>query len=171
MELYELLLIFFALAVVGTDAFVRLRLVPNRRDSYVGNILQADFGPIGELGRFGKPEDPETHVEPVANSLLMHFEQSFASRNIVKTLALAPSGLTERELEQRFSELTTEAGKRTLPSNAVRKVIMILMGADFVSLRNGKLAMTELGWKLHDLLQSRRKKSASGAFRSQAAFR
>jgi hypothetical protein len=41
-----------------------------------------------------------------------------------------------------------------LSINAIRRVIMILMGANLVDQRGGKFAMTGVGWTLHSRLET-----------------
>jgi hypothetical protein len=150
MQAYELFIIAAAIAVVTADGFLRLRIAPSRRDHLVDQLLSV-FVAADDIAPTVK-SIPELH--PLANSLLKHFRQSFASRHIVRALAEAPRGITEEDLVQSFNELAARSGKRSLPSGALRKVIMILMGADFVKLSNGKFQMTELGWTLHSMLHS-----------------
>ena len=149
MEAYHILLIAAALGVVATDALVRLRVAPERRDNIVDELL----------GVFVQTDVPRTiaDTEPqsntVADSLLKHFQQSFASRHIVRALVEAPHGLNVKELEDTLNEIAKRSGKNSLPSSAIRKVAMILMGAGFVKLTDGRFEMTELGWALHSMLR------------------
>ena len=145
MEAYHILLIAAALGVVATDALMRLRVAPERRDSIVDELL-------GVFARTGLPrtiEFTEPQLNTVADSLLKHFQQSFASRHIVHALVETPRGLTAKELEDTLNEIAKRSGKNSVPSSAVRKVAMILMGAGFVKLTDGRFEMTELGCALH----------------------
>lgn len=152
MQFHEILLITIAVAIVGVDMLIRLRLAPTRRDGW---LQQLAFISLGVSPAASGAQKRETPVRPVAHSLLKYFEQSFASRHIVAALADAPRGMTQEELEGSFTDLASRNGKRALPPGAIRKVVRILKGADFVSLSGGKLQMTDLGWSLHALLRSR----------------
>ena len=150
METYEFILIAVVLGVVAVDAIVRFRVAPGRRNRFVKQLLSVFVATENDSAT----EDATPETRSLADSLLKHFRQSFGSRHIVQILSEAPGGMTEKELEQRFSELATRSGKSSLPSNALRKVMLILMGASFVKLSDGKFQMTELGWALHSMLGS-----------------
>ena len=157
MEAYEFTLIAAALGVAAADAIIRLRVAPARRDRLLKQLLSVVHGSTAAPSR----DDEQREVPSLADSLLKHFRQSFASRQVVHALAGVPGGMTEKELAERVNAFAVRSGKRSLPSNAVRKVIMILMGAGFVKLTNGRFRITDLGWELHAMLQTPRDQAAA----------
>jgi hypothetical protein len=152
MEIHQILLLTAVLGTVVADIAIRLRMGNGRRDDQVNALLTvldpAEDEPAGET--------MNSYADSLTESLLRYFQQSFVSRQVVSALACSPRGMTEKQLEQRFAELASRAGKRTVPSNALRKVIMILMGADFVRISEGRFKITEYGSALHSSLQSGR---------------
>lgn len=160
MEVYEFTLIAAALSVVAADAIIRLRLAPARRDRLLKQLLSVAHG-SGE-GASGEGEQREGPA--LTDSLLKHFQQSFTSRQIVQALAGAPSGMTQKELEERVNEFAVRSEERSLPSSAVRKVLMILMGAGFVRLADGRFRMTDIGWALDAMLRTPREQFAERRF-------
>lgn len=148
MEAYHVLLVAAAVGIIATDVLVRLRVAPDRRDRTLDELLCVFAGT--ELPR---TIEFEPQLNSVADSLLKHFQQSFASRHIVQALVETPRGLTSKELEDRLNEMAKRYGKSSVPSSAIRKVAMILMGAGFVKLTDGRFEMTELGCALHSMLR------------------
>lgn len=156
MNLSEIILLLLAVAAIGVDILVRLVIAPHRRDQMLtemlDNLIEPDLASAPAVLR------PElTHsLDQLGGNLLRYFEQAAVSRNILETLAVCENGLSEKAVLAAVNHQLEERRKRALPETVVRKVMMILMGADFVVLKEGSLRITEAGRMLHTALRARR---------------
>lgn len=151
MERTDIIILGIGFTVLLADILIRLVVFPRRKDQ----TLEQMCALLSPESQASVSPGPIEDLDPLAESLLRHFEQSYASRHLIKTLSKSPAGMCEKELELVLNREVAGAGKRELPTSAIRKVILILMGADFIRLQNGKLSITEMGWTLHSLLRSR----------------
>lgn len=142
-------------AVIVLSVMARQALAPLRRDSYLISL----FGSIAEADSANQmSQAPHTSVsvdDSLAESLLRHFEQSLTSRYVLMVLTSATNGMQESELLVAVNRQLSRLRKRKLPAAVVRKVAMILMGANLAALHQGKLKLTVAGRRLHALLQVR----------------
>lgn len=142
MKIHIVLLSLFGLSTALLDFFIRTKVAPTRRDWFIRGLL----GKGSKIPALIPVETTSEIVQdPVSTSLLKHFGNSFASREVVSALATDPGGLTGKELEERFVWAVTREGKRSLPPHVVRKVTMNLMKSDFIALDKGKFRITDLG--------------------------
>ncbi len=167
MNIAEIIVILVAAGLVATDIAVRLFIAPRNRDRWFGDLLdmmhepQPGFEAAPALAPKLRPS------ESLGESLLRHFIQSTLSCRVVDILAANSSGMHEADIAATVNAQMIEKNRRPIPEAAVRKVVMILMGADFVSLRHGLLSLTDLGRQMHRVLVERRH-SANGSV-SQAS--
>lgn len=150
MDLTHIFIAIVAIVVIGIDIAVRLRIAPSRRDAFYKALIEMNAGWRTE--RRGSRVDEEELS--LAKALLQVFQESFTSRHVIAALAKAPDGLEGKELERHVREAAVQKWNRPLSINAIRRVIMILMGANLVDLRDGKFAMTGIGWSLHEKLET-----------------
>lgn len=162
MNTAEIILVIAAVCILAADIAVRLVIAPHNRDHLVEDLLDI----------LHEPETTsETAVarqlhpsQSLGESLLRHFTQSSLSCRIVDALAASDSGMHEADIAAAVNAELTEKHRRPLPEAAVRKVVMILMGAHFVSLRHGLLSLTDLGRQLHRILADRRRMANAPLF-------
>jgi hypothetical protein len=164
MNQQDIYLVIIAIAVVGLDIFVRVYRAPNRLDGFYKSLLEMQAGlsarnPISNSA-------PAHADDSLWDALLAYFQQSFTSRQVMTALATSVEGVDGRQLEKQVAEHVAETWNRELSVNAIRRVIMILMGANLVDLHDGKFALTNVGWKL--FLKT---KSAAGPRWSEARSR
>ncbi len=141
--------------VVAADIIVRLVIAPHRRDQWTESLLDSMIE--------SEPTARDARVLPAAaslddalgESLVRHFEQSATSRQVLAALAYRSEGMHESEVQEAVNGLLAQERKRELPAAVVRKVVMILMGADLAALRQGRLELTVAGKRLHALLEVR----------------
>lgn len=147
-------------AVVMLDIIVKLVVAPRRRDKYVESLLDSmtEVEPAGQTAR--APHASAAVDDLLAESLLRHFEQSATSRHVLAALTAATGGLPESEVVTAVNRELAHLRKRELPAAVVRKVVMILMGADLAALRQGRFELTTAGKRLHALLQTRATETA-----------
>ncbi|HOW65550.1 MAG TPA: hypothetical protein P5186_20385 [Candidatus Paceibacterota bacterium] len=152
----EIILLLLAVAAIGVDILVRLVIAPHRRDQLLTEMLDNLIEP--DLVSAPAVLGPEvTHsLDQLGGNLLRYFEQAAVSRNILETLAVCENGLSEKAVLAAVNHQLEERRKRALPESVVRKVVMILMGAEFVVLKEGSLRITEAGRMLHTALRARR---------------
>ena len=139
-------LVIIAAGIVGLDIAVRLYLARDRRDGFYESLLQIRDG-LSTRNNISEP-DPVRTDDSLATALITYFQQSFASRQVMAALASSGDGVPGRHLEQQVAHYVAETWKRKLPLTAIRRVLMILMGANLVDQQNGKFALTNLGWNL-----------------------
>jgi hypothetical protein len=150
MESTHMFIAIAAVIVIGIDIVVRLRIAPRRRDAFYKALIEMGAGMRTERRAWRVDEEQLS----IARALLQVFQESFTSRQVIAALAKAPDGLEGKELEQHVREAAVQKWNRPLSINAIRRVIMILMGANLVDLRDGKFAMTGVGWSLHAKLET-----------------
>ncbi len=148
-------IIIAAILVVGLDIVVRVFVYPGRRDRFYQALLEMQAG-------VASPRRNDIHAraaedETLSQALLAYFQQSFTTRQVLAALATSVDGMRGKELEQQISKHVAEQWNRELSINAIRRVIMILIGANLIELRDGKFALTNVGWNLF-----RKTKNASG---------
>jgi hypothetical protein len=146
MNQQDVYLVIVAIAIVALDIFVRLYYAHDRRDAFYRSLLQMQSGlssrtPISVTA-------PENADDSLSHALLAYFKQSFTSRQVMTALATSVDGMPGRQLEKQIAETVAEKWNRELSINAIRRVIMILMGANLVNLHDGKFALTNVGWNL-----------------------
>lgn len=154
----EVGIIFGIVAIVGVavaDIIVRLRIAPRRRDKFLEDLLESMTEP-----ELAEPSSPVNHAPTVIDdslveSLLRHFELSVISRHVLAALALRTEGMSEPEVVSAVNHQLARQRRRELPATVVRKIVMILMGADLTALRLGRLEITNAGRHLHTILQAR----------------
>lgn len=142
-------------AVVAADILVRLVIAPHRRDRWTESLLDSMIE--------SKADAREQPILPAAaslddalgESLVRHFEQSATSRQVLAALAFRAGGTHESEVLTVVNQQLARSRRRELPAAVVRKVMMILMGADLAALRQGRLELTVAGKRLHALLEVR----------------
>ena len=139
-------LIITAIAVVTLDVVVRVYAMPNRRDWFYAALLEMQQGraALQSTVKSVRPIDDE----PLARALLEYFRQSFTSRQVMAALATSRDGIEGNHLERKVADHVAQKWNRNLSINAIRRVIMILMGSNLVELREGKFALTGTGWNL-----------------------
>lgn len=142
-------------AVVVADIIIRLVIAPHRRDQWTLSLLDSliESAPAARNARSLPAAAGMDEV--LGESLLLHFEQSATSRKVLAALASHAEGLHESEVQTAVNGLLTRERKRELPVAVVRKIVMILMGADLAALRRGRLELTVAGKRLHALLEVR----------------
>ncbi|HUS37056.1 MAG TPA: hypothetical protein VM680_17050 [Verrucomicrobiae bacterium] len=150
MELTHIYIAIAAIIVIGIDIGVRLRVAPRGRDAFYKALIEMGAGMRSER-RLSPIEDEQLSL---SHALLQVFQESFTSRQVIAALAKSPDGLEGKELEQHVRESAVEQWNRPLSINAIRRVILILMGANLVDQRDGKFAMTGVGWALHSRLET-----------------
>ena len=157
MNIAEIILILVAVGLVAADIAVRLIIAPRNRDRWVGELLDVLHEPQPDVEAAPAIAPKLLPSESLGESLLRHFTQSSLSCRIVEILAANGSGMHEAEIAAAANAQLAEKNRRPMPEAAVRKVVMILMGADFVSLRHGQLSLTHLGRQLHQVLVERQR--------------
>lgn len=142
-------------AVAMLDIIVRLVITPHRRDKYLEGLLESmtEAEPADQVSR--APHASAALDDSLAESLLRHFEQSATSRHVLAALTTRTGGMHESEVLAAVNHELASLRKRELPAAVVRKVVMILMGADLAALRQGRLELTTAGKRLNALLQVR----------------
>lgn len=142
-------------AVIAADIIVRLVIAPHRRDKWTESLLDSMIEPESAV-RDGRLFPTAACMdEALGESLVRHFEQSAISRHVLAALAFRTDGMHESEVQRAVNGMLAQERKRELPTLAVRKVVMILMGADLAALRQGKFQLTTPGKRLHALLEAR----------------
>ncbi|MBE0543116.1 MAG: hypothetical protein IH623_17355 [Verrucomicrobia bacterium] len=141
--------------VAVADIIVRLRIAPRRRDKFLENLLESMTEPepaerMSQVNRVATVLD-----ESLVENLLRHFELSATSRHVLAALALRTEGMSEPEVVSAVNHQLARQCGRELPATAVRKIVMILMGADLTTIRQGRLEITNAGRHLHTILQAR----------------
>lgn len=150
-----ILVVIAIVAVVAMDIIVRLVIAPHRRDKYLEDLFDSltEAEPMDQMSR--DPHASAALDDSLAESLLRHFEQSATSRHVLAALSSQSDGMRESELLAAVNRELAHSRKRELPAGVVRRVMMILMGADLTALREGRLELTTTGRRLHALLQAR----------------
>lgn len=144
-----------AIAVVSADIIVRLWIAPHRRDKWTESLLDSMIE-SESADRVGQVLPATACLDDVlGESLLRHFEQSATSRHVLAALAFRSDGMPESEVLAVVNRALASSRKRELPIAVVRKVVMILMGADLAALRQGRFKLTVAGKRLHALLEVR----------------
>jgi len=159
MNIAEIVLVIAGVCILAADIAVRLVIAPHNKDRLVEDLLNILHEPHPVSNAV--PGLAPTHLpsESLGEGLLRHFTQSWLSCRIVATLAASDAEMRESDIVAEINAVLIESGRRALPEVAVRKVLMILMGADFVTLRHGALSLTALGRHLHSVLDERRRTS------------
>lgn len=139
-------------AVIAADIIVRLVIAPHRRDKWTESLLDSMIE--SESAVWIAPPFPALAGldDGLSESLLRHFEQSATSRQVLAALAFRTGGMHESEVHAVVNRQLIRLRKRELPASVVRRVVMILMGADLAVLRQGRLELTTAGKRLHALL-------------------
>lgn len=155
MNLAEIILCVTAIVVVAADIIVRLMIAPHRNHKFIEDLCDGitELQPATELKAMDRAAEPT--VGRLEESLLRHFEQSTVSREVLKTLASQARGMSEAEVLAAVNHRLAQKRRRELRAAIVRKVVMILMGADFVVLRDGSLWITDVGKHLNACLHRR----------------
>lgn len=148
MELTHIYIVAIVIIVVAIDILVRVRMAPRGRDAFYKALIEMGTGMRSE--RRLSPMDEEQLS--LSHALLQVFQESFTSRQVITALAKAPDGLNGKELEDHVRDTAVQKYNRPLSINAIRRVVMILMGANIVDFRDGRFAMTGVGWTLHSRL-------------------
>lgn len=155
----------FAILVVVTSVVVRLVLAPRRRNLFLESLMDILIDTDGAT-QDPKPGPAEAiSIEQLSDNLFRNFERSTIFRNVLEVLATRDEGLNETGLLEAVNHGLAQKQKCELPETVIRKVVMILEGADMIALRRGNLRLTDAGRQLNALLQTR---ATSG--RSAAAF-
>lgn len=145
-------------AIVGVavaDIIVRLRIAPRRRDKFLEDLLESmtEPEPAEHISQIN--HTPTVVDDSLVESLLRHFELSAISRHVLAALALRTEGMSEPEVVSAVNHQLARQRRRELPATVVRKIVMILMGANLTALRLGRLEITNAGRHLHTILQAR----------------
>lgn len=147
----DIYLSLIAIAVIALDIIVRVFIYPGRRDRFYQALLEMQSG---MPARRNVVRHELAVDEPLSEALLTYFQQSFTSRQVMTALALDPGGLPGKQLEQQIADHVAKKWNRHLSLNAIRRVLMILVGANLVEIRDGKFALTGIGWKLFQKTKS-----------------
>lgn len=151
-----IILCFIAIVAVALlDIIVRLVVAPRRRDKYVESLLDSmtEVEPSDQRSR--APRASAVLDDSLGEGLLRHFEQSSTSRHVLSALSSRQCGMHESEVLAAVNRELAHLRKQQLPPAVVRKVVMILMGADLAALRQGRLELTIPGKRLNALLKVR----------------
>ena len=159
MHTTEIIIVITGFCILAASIAARSFIVPHNRNRSVEDVLDILHKPrsISHNARGSAPACLPS--ESLGEGLLRHFTQSWLSCRIVDILAASDNGMREADIVGEVNALVVESGKRPLPEVAVRKVLMILVGADFVIMRDGALSLTTLGRHLHSVLNERRRPS------------
>ena len=144
-----------ASAAVAADAIVRLMIAPHRRNNFLEDLMDTLMETDVATQGAEKGCSSAKSIEELSENLFRHFEQSAISRNVLEVLALRDEGLDEIGILEAVNHRLAERQKRELPQTVIRKIVMILMGADMIALRNGSLQITDAGRQLNALLHAR----------------
>ncbi len=155
----ELFVCLLAVGLIACDLLVRLRTHRHRKDRFIESLFDTLLQPAllpqsSTKSPVPKPANLPT-PESLAENLLRHFQQSAVSRLVLRILALQQGGAAEAGLLAEVNQHLVQTGKRALPPAVVRRVVMILMGADLVALNQGRLEITNAGRQLNTLLEAR----------------
>jgi hypothetical protein len=148
MDQKDIYLVVVAIVVVALDIIVRVKgvgVARDKREWFYKSLLEMQAG-LSARNHISKVTSP--HDDLLAHALLAYFQQSFTSRQVMAALATSVDGMEGRQLEKQIAARVAEKWNRELSINAIRRVIMILMGANLVDLRDGKFALTNVGWNL-----------------------
>lgn len=140
----NIFLVAIAIGVVALDIVVRVFVYPKRRDRFYQALLEMQAGAAAQRAK----QSPSLDDESLSEALLEYFQQSFTSRQVLSMLATSVHGMGGRELERKIADRVAEEWRRELSINAIRRVIMILMGANLIELQGEKFALTNIGWTL-----------------------
>ena len=143
------------IAVALLDIIVRLMVAPRRREKFLENLLDSMVEPEPANQLPPAPHASAALDDSLAESLLRHFEQSATSRHVLAALTSRAGGMPEAEVLAAVNGQLVRRRKRELPAAVVRRVVMILRGAELAALHQGRLELTIAGKRLHALLQVR----------------
>ena len=149
--------------VAVADIIVRLRIAPRRRDKFLEDLLESMTEPESAEQMERMPQASMGVDDSLVESLIRHFELSAISRHVLAALALRTEGMSEPEVVAAVNHQLARQRRRELPATVVRKIVMILMGADLTTIRQGKLEITNAGRHLHTILQARSTAAAPAA--------
>lgn len=149
--------------VAVADIIVRLRIAPRRRDKFLEDLLESMTEPEPAEHMSQVNHTPTVLDDSLVESLLRHFELSATSRHVFAALALRTEGMSEPEILSAVNHQLARQRRRELPAAVVQKIVMILMGADLTTLRQGRLEITNAGRHLHTILQTRSTAAAPAA--------
>jgi hypothetical protein len=162
--------IFSLFAVIAAGIIARLVVTPYRRSKWVERLLDNMIEPASVARAGPRFLAAALMDDALGESLVRHFEQSALSRQVLTTLAFRTDGMHTSEIRQALNKMLAQERKRELPASVVRRVVMILMGANLATLRQRKLQLTTAGRRLHALLQVRSTSALpSPAFASPSA--
>ena len=153
-------------AIVGVavaDIIVRLRIAPRRRDKFLADLMESMTEPEPAEHMSQVNRAPTVLDDSLVESLLRHFELSSTSRHVLAALALRTEGMSEPEVVSAVNHQLARQRSRELPAAVVRKIVLILMGADLTTIRQGRLEITNAGRHLHTILQARSTAAAPAA--------
>lgn len=154
MNTAEIIVLVLVACILAADIAVRLIIAPHNRDHLVEDLLGILHEPeVTSETALARQFHPS---HSLGESLLRHFTQSSLSCRVLNILAASDGGMHEADIAAAVNAELIEKSRRPLPEAAVRKVVMILMGSDFASLRHGRLSLTDLGRQLHRVLVERR---------------
>lgn len=143
------------IVMIAAATIVRLVAAPHPRVEWMESLLDSMIGPGSAVRNERLFPSAACLDEALGESLVRHFEQSAISRHVLAALAFRNDGMHEAKVQQVVNARLAQERKRELPTAVVRKVVMILMGANLVTLRQGKLQLTTAGKRLHALLEVR----------------
>lgn len=155
-------------AVIVADFVIRLVLAPHRRDEWTAALLDSLIKPMPKVQRSGMFPASVAMDETLCESLLRHFEQSTATRQILGLLSEQSDGMNESEVRETVNRRLAESESRELPAAAIRRIALILKNAGLVSFSQRRLKLTVAGQRLHALLEARASVSAEPAGRAFA---
>ena len=150
--------------VIGILVVVLLIIIalrfPRRKDSAplpipppidVEKLLGTIYRQYDATGKQTRP----THEDEAKSSLLMFFDQSIASRETLKALVNSDDRMKLKELTDTVNRWFAKKEMNLVPENVVQKIVMILMGADLVTMKDARFYATELGKTVCDLLKGK----------------
>lgn len=154
-EVGSILGIMAIVIVVLSSILIRFLIAPRHRNEFLEELLESMTEPEPADRMSRTPHASVALDDSLAENLLRHFEQSATSRHVLAALTSRTAGMPESEVVTAVNRELAHRRKRELPAAVVRKVVMILMGADLAALRQGRLELTTAGKRLHALLQAR----------------
>lgn len=156
----EIIIVLAAIGILTADIVVRLFIAPRKRERFVADLLNIMYEPGVPAASAAMHVHPNHLWDALGEGLLRHFTQSWLSCRILEILAASKPGMCEMDILTEINLALVEKGRQPLPEVAVRKVLMILLGADFVTLHHGTLSLTGQGRNLHRVVAEGRRKPA-----------
>lgn len=160
-HLSNYLALLLALVVMGLLFGRRPRWIPRKHGSLPANIIDDLFSSREKNDPVPRRVSRSAPREELLEALLLFFEQINVARKILKALYEADRPLTDGQAFDATNNVITQDGGRRLDDHVIRKVLMILMGANLVVKRDDLLQLTPTGRFLREEIR-RRKRALDG---------